>query len=235
MKKFAYLKTMNKAELALWTAIRLALIIWCFYEMFFGEVTLCLEALFSFIFTFLWDFFQFFGQKSFISKVNVHAQTLLNVFILFGALIGTKTHLFHDTAWYDVMLHFLSGAMSAWFGYDFAVVMQGKKKPLSPALATLFALGCAFTIAVGWEFYEFSMDSLHGTYLQCNDPNSNSGLIDTMTDLIACAIGTVPTAIITAFQRNGYIGRNRKARKARIAEENAKWEKAYEIYESLEK
>ncbi len=233
MNRFSYLKTMPKSELILWTVIRLCIVGWFFYEIFNASTKDAFQALFSLIFTFLWDMFQIFGGKSFIKNVSSHAQTALTVFILFGSLVGTKFKFYIDLEWYDLTLHLLSGAISAWFGYDFAFIVQGKKRPLSPALAALFALGFSFFIAVGWEFFEFSMDTLHGTNLQMSSPNSDSGLIDTMTDLIACAVGTVPSAILTALQRNGYIGRNRKARREKIVKEQELWNKTCEAYRKL--
>lgn len=233
MNRFSYLKTMPKSELILWTVIRLCIVGWFFYEIFNASTKDALQALFSLIFTFLWDMFQIFGGKSFIKNVSSHAQTALTVFILFGSLVGTKFKFYIDLEWYDLTLHLLSGAISAWFGYDFAFIVQGKKRPLSPALAALFALGFSFFIAVGWEFFEFSMDTLHGTNLQMSSPNSDSGLIDTMTDLIACAVGTVPSAILTALQRNGYIGRNHKARREKIVKEQELWNKTCEAYRKL--
>lgn len=233
MNRFSYLKTMPKSELILWTFIRLCIVGWFFYEIFNASTKDAFQALFSLIFTFLWDMFQIFGGKSFIKNVSSHAQTALTVFILFGSLVGTKFKFYIDLEWYDLTLHLLSGAISAWFGYDFAFIVQGKKRPLSPALAALFALGFSFFIAVGWEFFEFSMDTLHGTNLQMSSPNSDSGLIDTMTDLIACAVGTVPSAILTALQRNGYIGRNRKARREKIVKEQELWNKTCEEYRKL--
>lgn len=233
MNRFSYLKTMPESELILWTVIRLCIVGWFFYEIFNASTKDAFQALFSLIFTFLWDMFQIFGGKSFIKNVSSHAQTALTVFILFGSLVGTKFKFYIDLEWYDLTLHLLSGAISAWFGYDFAFIVQGKKRPLSPALAALFALGFSFFIAVGWEFFEFSMDTLHGTNLQMSSPNSDSGLIDTMTDLIACAVGTVPSAILTALQRNGYIGRNRKARREKIVKEQELWNKTCEEYRKL--
>lgn len=233
MNRFSYLKTMPKSELILWTVIRLCIVGWFFYEIFNASTKDAFQALFSLIFTFLWDMFQIFGGKSFIKNVSSHAQTALTVFILFGSLVGTKFKFYIDLEWYDLTLHLLSGAISAWFGYDFAFIVQGKKRPLSPALAALFALGFSFFIAVGWEFFEFSMDTLHGTNLQMSSPNSDSGLIDTMTDLIACAVGTVPSAILTALQRNGYIGRNRKARREKIVKDQELWNKTCEAYRKL--
>lgn len=233
MNRFSYLKTLPKTELVLWTAIRSCLLIWFFYDAFNGIAQTAFQALFSLIFTFLWDMFQIFGGKSFIKNVSSHAQTALTIFIFFGSFFGTKFKFYINTEWYDLVVHFISGAICAWFGYDFAYIVQGRKKPLSPALAALFSLGFSFFIAVGWEFYEFSMDTLHGTNLQDWMSYYNSGLIDTMTDLIACAVGTVPFTILTALQRNGYIGRNRKARREQIKREQELWNKVSETYLNL--
>lgn len=233
MKRFSYLKTMPKTELVLWTLMRLCIVVWFFYELFSGEGKDSLQALFSLIFTFLWDIFQIFGGKSFIKNVSSHAQTALTIFIFLGSFLSKAFDLFLVWEWYDIVLHIVSGAICAWFGYDFAVIVQGKNKPLAPTLAALFSIGFAFFIAVGWEFYEFSMDRLHGTFLQCSLPNSDSGLIDTMTDLIAGAVGTIPATILTAMQRNGYIGRNRKARREQIKKEQEIWNKSFEIAQKL--
>lgn len=228
MKKFSYLKQMPKWELALWMIMRAAMAVWCISEFIKGDLTNGFQAFFSLIFTHLWDMFQLWGGRSFIKRVSFRAQTALNIFIFFGSFLADMLNLFLVVSWYDVALHVISGAVSAWFGYDFAVIIQGKKRPISPALAALFSIGFAFAIAIGWEFYEFSMDTLHGTFLQCSLPNSDSGLIDTMTDLIACTCGALPAMFLTAFQRNGYIGRNCKERRRKIAEEKRLWDEKYE-------
>ena len=73
-------------------------------------------------------------------------------------------------------------------------------------MSSLFSLAFALSIAVGWEIYEFSMDSIYGMTLQ-------RGNTDTMVDFISCAIGAVLAMLLVAFLRNGIIGKNKEKMK----------------------
>ena len=73
---------------------------------------------------------------------------------------------------------------------------------------------------VGWEFYEFTMDRLYGLHLQMSNPASEAGLIDTMTDFIYGTSGALAGMFLTAFYRNGKLGRrSREKFEARRAQE----------------
>lgn len=205
----------------LWLVLRAGLIIWGVYGLFHGSVVEFLEAIFAIMFTHLWDFFQIFGGFSFITRVDYLTQTMLNVFIFVGVVVGTTLNNrtdFHD---FDLVTHFFAGFISAFFAYDFAVIMQGRKRRLSPALAAMFALVFALGISVGWEIYEFTMDRVYGLSLQCSKPMSDYGLTDTMTDFIISAIGALIGMFIVAFYKNGRIGshKNIYRKRAEKAEE----------------
>ena len=73
------------------------------------------------------------------------------------------------------------------------------------------------TFAVGWEFYEFLMDTLHGTNLQLAKEGAETamfdlseyngeygyiGLVDTMTDMIMNASGGIAGMIFMIILRN---------------------------------
>lgn len=75
----------------------------------------------------------------------------------------------------------------------------------------------ALSIAVGWEFYEFLMDTLHGTNLQLakageetamfdlskyNNEYGYLGLVDTMTDMMMNACGGLAGMIFMIILRN---------------------------------
>lgn len=232
MKKLNQIKPIPKNQLILWWAIRGLLLAYALYGLFHNSITEFLMGMFSIAFTHLWDMFQLFGGKSFITRVPYFPQTLLNIFIFFGCVIGPTLNTKTDFAYADIGMHFMSGVVAVWFAYDFAIVMQGKKRPLSPALASLFALSFSLAIAVGWEFYEFTMDRLYGYTLQVSDILSEAGLVDTMVDFIMAAAGSVLGMFLIAFKRNGIIGKNRKEIRAKIKaqqsierqEELALWE-----------
>lgn len=197
---FGYLPKSHKI---LWIALRVVILAWGVYGLFHGSVVEFLEAIFAIIFTHLWDFFQIFGKKSFIIEVDYLAQTMLNIFIFVAVCVGTTLNNRTTFEHFDLVTHFGSGFLSAWFGYDFANIVYRKRGDLGPAMSSLFSLAFALSIAVGWEVYEFSMDKLYKMTLQ-------RGNDDTMIDFIACAIGAVLAMLLVAFLRNGIIGKNKE-------------------------
>ena len=140
-------------------------------------------ALFAIAFTHLWDMFQLFGGKSFITRVTYQAQTMLNLFICFGVVIGYVLNTKTNFPYVDIIEHFISGVVASYFAYDFAVAFQGRSRHLSPGLASLFALCFSCFILVGWEFYEFTMDRLYGYTLQVSPILSEDGLVVVVASL----------------------------------------------------
>lgn len=197
---FGYLPKSHKI---LWIALRIIILAWGVYGLLHGSVVEFLEAIFAIIFTHLWDFFQIFGKKSFIIEVDYLAQTMLNIFIFIAVCVGTTLNNRTTFEHFDLVTHFGSGFLSAWFGYDFANIVYRKRGDLGPAMSSLFSLSFALSIAVGWEVYEFTMDKLYKMTLQ-------RGNDDTMIDFIACAIGAVLAMLLVAFLRNGIIGKNKE-------------------------
>jgi hypothetical protein len=209
----------KKVRLA-WILMRAGLLVWGIYGLFHGSVVEFLQAAFAIAFTHLWDMFQLWGGKSFITKVHYKYQTLLNAFIFFGTVIGSTINNRTSFEHVDLISHTLAGALIAYFAYDFAFLVQGKKGRLSPALASMFSLAFSVMLCVGWEFYEFTMDRLYGLHLQRSVPTSESGLVDTMVDLILGVAGALVAMLFIAFRRNGIIGKDRKKIRAAIERQN---------------
>ncbi len=195
-----------KWQFIFWIIVRICMIVCATYSFINGDKVMGFESVACFIFSHLWDMFQVFGAESFIIEVPPLSQTLLNVIILFGIVFGSYMEFFDKISWYDNAMHILSGFVSASFGYDFAVILQRKKGKCSIILAAMFGLMFALSIAVGWEFYEFLMDTLHGTNLQLakygeetamfdiskyNGEYGYLGLVDTMTDMMMNAGGGI--------------------------------------------
>ena len=205
----------SKSQKILWIVLRIIIFCWGVYGLFHGSVVEFLEAIFAIIFTHLWDFFQIFGKKSFIIEVDALSQTMLNIFIFVAVVIGSTLNNRTTFEHFDLVTHFGSGFLSAWFGYDFANIVYRKRGDLGPAMSSLFSLAFALSIAVGWEIYEFSMDSIYGMTLQ-------RGNTDTMVDFISCAIGAVLAMLLVAFLKNGIIGKNKEKAKELRRLENEK-------------
>ena len=215
-----------KNQRILWICLRVIILCWGLFGLFHGSVVEFLEAIFAIIFTHLWDFFQIFGKRSFIIEVEASTQTMLSLFIFIGVCVGSTINNRTTFEHFDIVTHCASGVLSAWFGYDFANIIYRKRGDLGPAMSSLFSLAFALSIAVGWEIYEFSMDSLYGMTLQ-------RGNADTMVDFIACAVGAVVTMLLVAFYRNGIIGKNKekvKEERRKINEQRLLKEKLYREY-----
>ena len=216
-----------------WILMRAGLLIWGIYGLFHGSVVEFLQAVFAIAFTHLWDMFQLWGGRSFITRVHYKYQTLLNAFIFFGTVIGSTINNRTSFEHCDLISHFLAGALTAYFAYDFAFLIQGKKGRLSPALASMFSLGFSCAICIGWEFYEFTMDRLYGLHLQRSLPTSDSGLVDTMVDLILGVAGALISMLYISFKRNGVIGKDKnriKLQKKRENEQAAEKERVWQDY-----
>lgn len=211
-KTYGYLP---KNQRILWIVLRVIILCWGIFGLFHGSVIEFLEAIFAIIFTHLWDFFQIFGKKSFIIEVEASTQTMLTLFIFIAVCIGSTLNNRTTFEHFDIVTHFASGVLSAWFGYDFANIVYRKRGDLGPAMSSLFSLTFALGIAVGWEVYEFVMDNLYGMTLQ-------KGNTDTMIDFISCAVGAVLAMLTVAFLRNGIIGKNKEEIKKQRRLENEK-------------
>lgn len=196
-----------KGQLIFWIIVRLAMLGCAAYSFIKGgheNVVMGWESIFCFIFTHLWDMFQIFGNGSFIEEVPPLSQTMLNAIIFVGIVIGSYGNIFDNVLFFDKFMHIFSGFVCAVFGYDFAVIIQRKKGECAATLAAIFSLMFALSIAVGWEFYEFLMDTLHGTNLQLAKEGAETaiyditkyrseygylGLFDSMTDMMMNSIG----------------------------------------------
>lgn len=217
LRKYS-IKDVPKGHLAFWIIVRIAMIACAAYSFIIEkDAVMGFESVFCLIFTHLWDMFQVFGGESFIIEVPPLSQTMLNIIIFVGIVGGSYGGLFDNVWWFDIFMHILSGIVCAVFGYDFACIIQRKKGKCAATLAAIFALMFALSIAIGWEFYEFAMDTLHGTNLQLAKPGPETefadiskyhgeygylGLYDTMTDMIMNAIGGVAGMIFMIILRN---------------------------------
>lgn len=224
---------LSKSQKMLWIALRCVMLAWGIFGLFHGSVVEFLEAIFAIIFTHLWDFFQIFGTRSFIVEVMPETQTGLNIFIFTAVCIGSTVNNRTEFEHIDLLTHFIAGVISAYFGYDLANIIFRKRGYLGPAISSFFSICFAQFIAVGWEIYEFSMDSIYGLNLQRRE----TGILDTMTDFCVCAAGSVIGMLAIAFLRNGIIGKNKEKVKAYIKQEEEKRalkDKLYEEYKNAQ-
>ncbi len=193
----------------IWVFCRVALLVWGIVEFLLGNTTQFLQSLFAIAFTHLWDMFQMWGGKSFITKVPYYLQTELNVFICVGCVVGTSLNLHTDFEYMDIILHMFSGVLSQSFMFELIPLINGKNRETGPAMQAMFSLMGAFGIIIAWEFYEFTMDRVYAMNMQRSEIFSEVGLVDTMWDLINGTIGALVSMFILAFSKNGKFKRKK--------------------------
>ncbi|MBQ4110103.1 MAG: hypothetical protein IJC74_04395 [Clostridia bacterium] len=115
------------------------------------------------------------------------------VFILLSLLLGKAFHFYEIIPFWDLLLHFISGFITAPIGKQAYFNLKGDVKNLR--LMLTFTLLFAVTLAAGWEIYEFAIDSLLNTNAQ------NGSLSDTMWDIIAGSVSGVIYVIVLTKQK----------------------------------
>ena len=140
MKKLNQIGRVPMPQLILWWAVRASLLIFSIYGLLHGSTTQFLMGLFAIAFSHMWDMWQLFGGRSFITRVGYFSQTLLNIFLFVGIIIGYVLNTKTNFAYADLIEHFTAGVVASYFAYDFAIAFQGKSRHLSPALASVFAI-----------------------------------------------------------------------------------------------
>jgi len=221
MKKLRTINPLSKAEQITWWVCRLLLFVWGVWGMMHGYTSEFIQATFAIIFTHLWDMFQMFGGKSFITKVPSYLQTMLNVFICFACVVGTTLNTRTDFTGIDLPEHMFAGFLATTGAFIVADIMQGEERPIKVSVQAMFALGFGVALLVAWEFYEFTMDRLYGFVMQHGQINGSYGLTDTMIDLIVGTAGCFVAMFLEAFRKVGYFGKGKEERRAAYKAERA--------------
>lgn len=226
-KRVNRIEPLGKGTQLIWWICRGLLLAWGIIGLLFGYPVQFVQSVFAIAFTHLWDMWQLWGGKSFITRVPAYLQTELNIFITFGCVVGTSVNNYTDFEGIDIPEHILAGFLATTFGFILCDMMQGEKRKIKPAVQGLFSLGFGIALMVGWEFYEFTMDRLYGFNMQHSVFLTNDALVDTMVDLILGSFGALVAMFIEAFRRTGRYGSNKKAKRAAYlrSKEEAKLEK----------
>ncbi|MDZ7804638.1 hypothetical protein [Thiohalophilus sp.] len=129
-------------------------------------------------------------------QITVPAEfQLLAVLFVFASLFLGEIRRYYDRIWWwDIALHTSSGLLLGLLGFLLIYVLNQNKRielHLRPGFMALFAFLFAVTAGTLWEIFEFSMDHLAGTNMQKPMLGDNSGLTDTMWDLIVDALGAL--------------------------------------------
>jgi len=137
----------------------------------------------------------------------VELDVTVTIFIFIHFAFGEMSN-YYDTIWFDFFLHWTSGLVVALLGflliYTFLSTNRVKARP---GAIILFTIALAMGMGATWEIFEFSMDQIFGFNMQ------NTGLVDTMWDLMATLIGAIIVSVSGYFylrtpeKRRGIINR----------------------------
>jgi hypothetical protein len=153
-------------------------------------------------------------------------QILVIVFVFASLFLGEVWEFYVRYPWWDSFLHFGSGLLLGMLGFMLIYLMNEDERVhlgMMPGFMALFAFCFALALGVLWEILEFAADELFGMQMQKPMFGDESGLTDTMWDLI---LDTLGAAIISLY---GYVYMRRGARSfisdwiTRFTRDNPDW------------
>lgn len=117
-------------------------------------------------------------------------------FLVLTLFFGSIYNYYEKFVWWDFALHFASGLiLTPWALITMRKLnTYGDKVSVSPIFIAFYTSCFSVTLAALWEMYEFAYD------IFLNGNMTESGLPDTLGDMIANLISTVIVAVIVFFQ-----------------------------------
>ncbi len=133
-------------------------------------------------------------------RVFIPAQLqLMAITFVFGALFLGEVHGYYTRFWWwDLLLHTTSGFLLGIVGFLLVYVLNEVEEidvHMKPGFVALFAFLFALGIGALWEIFEFTMDALFSMNMQKSMLGDDSGLTDTMFDLMVDALGALIIAV----------------------------------------
>ena len=124
---------------------------------------------------------------------------VLAIIFIFAALYLGEIHSYYTLFWWwDIVLHTSSGFLLGITGFLLMYILTEEKRiplKMNPGFVSLFAFTFALAVGVLWELFEFFMDSNFSFNMQ----RLESGVVDTMRDLIVDALGALVIAVVGYF------------------------------------
>lgn len=152
-------------------------------------------------------------QKKMGFVVDQRLIIVITLFIFAGSFLGQAFSFFDRFAWWDTMLHTISGIILGLIAFALTSALNESSKStlkLNPFYVALFSFTFAVAAGALWEIGEYSMDWLFGTTMQCwnedpaayltgNPAYQGAAIIDTMEDLMVDTIGALIVSAVGYF------------------------------------
>jgi len=140
--------------------------------------------------------------QAFSRRFDIHVPAeleLLTIAFVFAALfLGETRDYYGKFWWWDIALHTTSGGLLGILGVLLIYVLNEDPRVdvhLRPGFVAFFAFCFAMTVGALWEIFEFFMDQAFGMNMQKPMLGDESGLTDTMWDLIVDGMGAAVMSI----------------------------------------
>jgi hypothetical protein len=125
-------------------------------------------------------------------------------FVFLSLFLGSAFDFYYKFWWWDVVLHTSSGFLLGIVGFIMLFVLnQTDQLPqgIKPSFLCFFGITFAVTLGVVWEIFEFAVDRL---WPVINMQSNETGVVDTMKDLIVDTVGAVVVAMMAyAYLKTG--------------------------------
>lgn len=122
-------------------------------------------------------------------------------FVFLSLFLGSAADFYYRYWWWDVVLHTSSGFLLGIIGFVALFLLNNTDRlpqGMKPSFLCIFGVMFAITLGVVWEIFEFAVDSIAP---DINMQSRETGVVDTMQDLIVDTIG----AVIVGFMGYAYL------------------------------
>ena len=131
-------------------------------------------------------------------------QFIAVLFVFLSLFLGSVRDLYYRLWWWDIVLHTASGFLLGIVGFlALFLLNQTEKLPqgMKPEFLCFFAVTFAVFLGVLWEIFEYAVDRIAPSI---NMQSTETGVVDTMHDLIVDTLGAVIVALMGwAYIRTG--------------------------------
>jgi hypothetical protein len=179
------------------------------YQTFFGEQSLGLLILLSWVVITVPGFF----TRNYIRYFPLEIEILLFIMVVLQFIIGEVHHFYSQVPYYDNITHCLFPLFLGIIGFLIFYTMYVTKK-IQTSMTAMMIIIIFITIGIGaaWEIFEYSSDVLiyprveGWHHFQGNA--QQDALNDTMTDLIYDTLGSVFGALLGLWVMKKNYGKN---------------------------
>jgi uncharacterized membrane protein YjdF len=193
----------EKIQISISFALQITIIIAIFISILQSRWLVLFVSSLALFFTLLPKIF----ERNFKIYLPIEFQFVIILFIYAGIFLGEVHDYYYKFWWWDIMLHTISSFVLGFIGFLFLYTLVYEEKlKANPGIIVLLSFCFALAIGALWEIFEFSMDSFFGLNMQKSMLGDDSGLTDTMLDLVVDSIGALFASVLGYF----YLKRKRK-------------------------